>query len=148
MIRGRIQLHFVYVLVTLLITCGWIFEIQGRSQPPSAVIDRMVDRQWVVFLVGSDEQEWILPVSSLQNVGAMLEHEVEGLWGHLEIIECNRQPCDPPLFAADYAKTREIYDRMEAKIAVLRARGPASLTFDRADAAVPSSRGCVERLLR
>lgn len=151
--KGQIQLYSVFIYTLLQIVFGWLGEIQGDTYgAPSAGIDRIVDRQWVVYLVGTDEREWILPLASLQHVGAMSEHEAEGLLGHLAITECSRQPCDPPMFVVDYASTREVYDRMETKIAVLRARGSASLTAslnsDRAAAAVPSSRGCVERPLR
>lgn len=141
---NRFRLQSILVYAALFIFFGWIAETQGSiDAPPFAVIDRIVDQRWVVFLVGADEEEWIFPIANVQNVDVLSRHDAEGLWGrlqlNLQITECRREPFGHTIFEADFETTREMYDRMEAKIALLRARSSASLAFDHAASANPSS---------
>lgn len=141
MIEVRIQILPMLICAVIFVSFGLISVTQvGIHLTHIAVIDRIVDNAWVVFLVGSDEQEWILPVSGLQHDGTLPQHDVEGLWGQLQITECSSESCGHPPFVADPDTTRQVHDRMIAKIAVLRARGSASFAVDHAAAADPSSR--------
>ena len=86
--------------------------------PKFAVVDRVVDHNYAVLLVGSDEREWVVESADLP------PGSDEGAW--LRIIRDGG--CDaPPVLALDHEKTREARASIAAKRALLRQRsnGPA-----------------------
>lgn len=142
-IMSEKKIKVTFALICAVLFAAVVFSSVSRggvNSPQVAVIDRIVDTEFIVFLIGPDEVEWILPTSHLQHDGVFSQHLVEGAWGQLQITECWGDPCVQPPFFADPVATREAYDRITAKLDALRARGMARFAVDRAAAADPSSR--------
>lgn len=108
----------LWLLVALALnTVDWRGTGPFPPEPVPAVIDRIEDGGWVVFLVGPSETEWVVPACLIGD-GAAAGLLREGLHGYLAV-----RADGSPSFRPDPEGTAAAYRRSAEKLRLLRRRG-------------------------